>query len=435
MEETLPEKLAPVNIDLVWNNAVAWLFGHVINANTLYQLAIIFAAFFFSVILYRLSQQRIRKWIESAKISYRYKRIAYNLHRLFLPFIALMTIFVMTRVAASEMVGMDVWLIKGMMKVLSAWIIIRMMVQIINNNYVRNILATTIWFVAALSIFGVLDNAVEMLDGIGFQVGEFNLSLFVIVKGAFYLFILIYFALFLATLADRQVSKSTNLSRASKVLISKMLRICLIGIALILGVTSSGIDLSLFAVFGGAIGLGIGFGLQRGVSNLFSGMMLLLDRSIEPGDVIEMENGTFGWVEKMGARYTEIITRDNKTYLIPNEELVTQRVVNWSHGDDEIRINVDFGVHYDSDIHKVIEIAKEAAIKPERVLDNHEPVCWITEFGDSSVNFTLRFWIKDAQNGLTNVKGEVYLALWDAFKEHGIQIPYPHREVYVHQVT
>ena len=184
----------------------------------------------------------------------------------------------------------------------------------------------------------------------------------------------------------------------------------------------------------GAIGLGIGFGLQKVVSNLFSGFLLLMDQSIQPGDVIELESsGTFGWVNNMAARYTEIVTRDNKSYLIPNEELVTQRVVNWSHGNKLVRVEVLFGVHYDSDPHEVIRIAVEAATKPERVISNREAVCWLKEFGDSSINFALRFWIKDADQGITNIKGEVLLALWDAFKANNIAIPYPHREVFIHQ--
>lgn len=433
MNEILPENIPTIHLELLIANAYLWLLEHFLNTNTLYQVAIIFTAFIFSILVYRLSKKRTRGMIEKAEMRYRYKRAAYNIHKLLLPAIALVTIFFITRVAGSEMVGMNVWLIQGIMKALLAWIGIRVMVQLIDNATVRNTLATTIWIAAALSIFGVLDDTTAMLDGFSFTIGEFRISLFLIIKSAFYLFTLIYFAIFVAGRIERQVSKSATLTRSSKVLIGKILRLTLVGIALILGLISSGIDLSLFAVFGGAIGLGVGFGLQRGVSNLFSGMMLLLDRSIELGDVIELEGGTFGWVEKMGARYAEIVTRENKTYLIPNEELVTQRVVNWSHGDNEIRIGIEFGVHYKSDVHKVIEIAKAAAVTPERVLDTHEPVCWITGFGDSSVDFSLRFWISDAHNGLTNVKGEVFLALWDAFKEHGIEIPYPHREVYIHQ--
>ena len=170
---------------------------------------------------------------------------------------------------------------------------------------------------------------------------------------------------------------------------------------------------------------------------MFSGLMLLMDQSIKPGDVIEITDPaggktTFGWVTHMGGRHTEIITRDNKSFLIPNEHLITQQVVNWSHGNTLVRLQLEFGVHYDSDPHRVKKIAEEAALRPERVHADPKPMCHITGFGDSSINFTLRFWIADAEKGVSNIKGDIYLALWDAFKENGIKIPYPHREVFIH---
>ena len=202
--------------------------------------------------------------------------------------------------------------------------------------------------------------------------------------------------------------------------------------AILIGITTAGIDLSLLAVFSGALGLGIGFGLQKGISNLFSGLLLLMDKSIKPGDVIELPNGAFGWIAHMGGRYTEVVTRDNKSFLIPNEDFITQQVINWSHGSSLIRIEVTFGVSYSSDPHQIKELAEEAARKPSRVVDDPSPVCHLTAFGDSSIDFSLRLWITDAQEGLTNVRGEVMLALWDTFKENDINIPFPHREVFIH---
>lgn len=331
--------------------------------------------------------------------------------------------------------GVNVHIIEGMMKVLLAWIVIRVAVQLIDNNAVRNVFAMTIWTVAALSIFGVLDQTTATLDAVGFNVGDFRLSALVLIKGIFSLFLLIYMAVFTSSFLERRILKIKSLTRSSQVLISKIIRVVLIVFALLIGLTSSGIDLSLFAVFGGAVGLGIGFGLQKGISNLFSGMLLLLDRSIQPGDVIELENGTFGWVQNMAARYTEIVTRDNKSFLIPNEEFVTQRVVNWSHGDTLIRLEVRFGVHYKHNPHEIIKLAEAAAAgASERICKDPAPVCHFVEFGDSSLNFSLRFWIKDAEKGVTNMRAAVMLALWDTFHEQEIEIPYPHREVYVHEV-
>ena len=192
--------------------------------------------------------------------------------------------------------------------------------------------------------------------------------------------------------------------------------------------SSIGLDLTALTVFSGAVGVGIGFGLQKVVSNFISGIIILLDKSIKPGDTISLGD-TFGWIRELRARFVSVVTRDGKEYLIPNEDLITQQVVNWSFSDDLVRIDVPFGVSYDSDPHEVIRLALEPLEKIERVSKRKKPVCWMTEFGDSSINFVLRFWIRDPQNGLTNIRGTVLMALWDQFKANNINIPFPHREI------
>ena len=178
------------------------------------------------------------------------------------------------------------------------------------------------------------------------------------------------------------------------------------------------------------MGVGLGFGLQKVVSNLVSGVIILLDKSVKPGDVISLGD-TFGWIEELGARYVSVVTRDGKEYLIPNEDLVTGQVVNWSHTNSFVRLDLKFGASYDDDPHKVSAVAIAAVKTVKRVLTHRQAVCWVTGFGDSSIDYVLRFWIDDAAGGLTNVRGQVYLALWDAFKEQGITIPFPQREVRV----
>ena len=175
--------------------------------------------------------------------------------------------------------------------------------------------------------------------------------------------------------------------------------------------------------------IGIGFGLQKVVSNFISGIIILLDQSIKPGDTISLGD-TFGWIRELRARFVSVVTRDGREFLIPNEDFITTQVVNWSFTDSLVRLDVPFGVSYDSDPHEVMKLAIEAAGSVDRVDNsNSPPVCWMTGFGDSSLDFKLRFWIDDPQRGLTNIRGKVLLALWDTFKEHGIGIPFPHREV------
>ena len=187
-------------------------------------------------------------------------------------------------------------------------------------------------------------------------------------------------------------------------------------------------DLTGLAFLSGAIGVGLGFGLQKVVSNLVPGVSILLDKSIKPGDVISLGE-TFGWINSLGARYVSVVTRDGKEYLIPNEDLITGQVVNWSHSNDFVRLDIFFGTSYTDDPHKVRALAIEAAKSVDRVLETKPPVCHIVGFGDSSVDYILRFWIEDPTGGLTNIRGNVFLALWDKFNEHDISIPFPQREV------
>lgn len=431
------EQIGWKNIDLqdIWETTWNWAQTELWENGGLIELVIVATSVLISAFVYTLIRRRLIVGIEKAKWPVQVKHMASNLRKLVFPILSLILIFIGTAIISGNFTGnFDVSLNIGIMKVLLAWIIIRAAVQFIENSLIRNIFALIIWTVLALSILGVLDQTTATLDGIGFSIGEFRLSALAVIKGILSIFILLYLAIFFSGFVENRVFKTKSLTRTSQVLIAKIIRVSLIVVALLIGITSAGIDLSLFAVFGGAIGLGIGFGLQKGISNLFSGMLLLMDRSIKPGDVIELPDmQTFGWVNQMAARYTEIITRDNKSVLIPNEDFITQRVVNWSHGNSLIRVSLDFGVNYNSDMEHVVQIAIEAAKKPERVVSFREPVCWMTEFGDSSVNFKLRFWIKDAEQGVTNVKGQVMMELWKLLKEHNINIPFPHREVFIHE--
>ena len=215
-----------------------------------------------------------------------------------------------------------------------------------------------------------------------------------------------------------------------RVLAVKFLQVALYGAAIVIGLRAVGVDLTGLAVLSGAIGVGLGFGLQKVVSNLVSGIIILLDKSIKPGDVISLGD-TFGWIQTLGARYASVVTREGKEYLIPNEDLITNQVVNWSHSKPVRPPRYPFR-HVPTAMTRTSCAASrwEAAQSVDRVLRSRPPVCHITGFGDSSVDYILRFWISDPTGGLTNIRGNVFLALfWDAFQANGISIPFPQREV------
>jgi small-conductance mechanosensitive channel len=308
------------------------------------------------------------------------------------------------------------------------WFAASVLTRIIRNKAIARFVALCVFLYIAGGVLEIRDNVEVALDGIALNLGEFRLSALFVLRAIAVTAVLLWTAHLAGTFFDNRISTATDLSPSFKVLAGKVVRITLTVLAGVIALNSVGIDLTALTIFSGAVGVGIGFGLQKVVSNFISGVIILVDKSIKPGDTIELGD-TFGWIRELRSRFVSVITRDGREYLIPNEDFITQQVVNWSFSDNYIRLDVDFGVSYDSDPHEVTRIAIEAAQTVDRVVDLKKPVCWMTEFGSSSLDFKLRFWIADPQNGLTNIRGQVLLALWDAFKDAGITIPFPHREI------
>lgn len=309
-----------------------------------------------------------------------------------------------------------------------AWLFASVLSRIVRNRFVARGLAWLTWIYAALVILGIDDDAATFLDGLAIPLGAVRLSALMVLKAALLLIATVWLAVVVGKYIDERVRISEELTPSIRVLVGKVAKVGLVLVAGAIALSSVGLDLTALTIFSGAVGVGLAFGLQKVVSNFVSGMIILLDKSIKPGDTISLE-ATFGWVRELRARFVSVVTRDGREYLIPNEDFITQRVINWSFSDNLVRLDVNFGVSYDADPHKVSELAIKAAMSVGRVEADRRPVCWLTDFGESSLNFVLRFWIHDPQQGLTNVRGRVLLALWDTFRENGIDIPYPHREI------
>ncbi len=310
----------------------------------------------------------------------------------------------------------------------TAWVVIALVAGLIRNQFVYRLVAVSAWTIAALSILGLLQPTMNALDSVGVLIGGLRITPLLVIKATALLLLALWAANAASDFLERRVRHSADLTPSIQVLISKLIRLMLITFAILAVLSTVGIDFSALAFFSGAVGVGLGFGLQKIVSNLVSGIILLADKSIKPGDVISVGE-SFGWVGSMGARYTSVETRDGREFLIPNEDFVTQRVINWSYSNNEVRLDVEFGVSYGADPHKVIALALEAIKTVPRILPSPRPVCHLKAFGNSSVDFILRFWIRDPVDGITNVRGLVLLALWDAFKREGIEIPFPQRDL------
>jgi small-conductance mechanosensitive channel len=323
------------------------------------------------------------------------------------------------------------YLIYVAMLLSAAWLLIAVTSHALRSRLLRKLFAYVAWVYVAAAILGVVDDTAQILDNAAFGVGKIRISLLNVLQAGLLFAVAMWLSFTVGNFLDRRIQKAEELTPSLRVLLGKVTRISLIVLAAMIAVSGLGIDLTALTVLSGAVGVGIGFGLQKVVSNFISGIIILLDQSIKPGDTISLGE-TFGWIRELRARFVSVVTRDGREFLIPNEDFITHEVINWSFSDKYVRLDVDFGVSYDSDPHDVTRIAIAAAGSVGRVdAARRPPVCWLTEFGDSSLNFKLRFWITDPQQGLTNIRGKVLMALWDAFKENNISIPYPHRELIV----
>ncbi len=310
----------------------------------------------------------------------------------------------------------------------TAWVVIAILASVIHNQLVNRLVSIAAWSITALSILGLLDPVEDALDSAGVAIGGLRITALVALKATVLLLLALWAATSTSNFLDRRLRSYADLTPSIQVLLGKLARIALITFAVLVVLSSVGIDFSALAVFSGAVGVGVGFGLQKIVSNLVSGIILLADKSIKPGDIITLGDN-YGWVDTMGARYTSVVSPDGREYLIPNEDFVTQRVINWSYSNERVGLDVKFGVSYASDPHQVREVALAAIASVERVLSDPAPVCNLARFGDSSLDFALWFWIGDPIQGVGNVRSAVLFALWDAFKREGIEIPYPVRDM------
>ena len=303
----------------------------------------------------------------------------------------------------------------------TAWVTVNIVSALVKNKSLSRAFAMVAWAIAALYILGLLDDVQSTLDALAVTIGELRISALGLIKGGIILGITLWIATAVSAFADKRLHKSFELTPSVEVLFGKIIKAALVTAAVAITLSSIGIQLTALTVFSGALGLGIGFGLQKVASNLMSGIIILLDRSVKPGDVIQ-RGETFGWITDLRARYVSVATRDGVEYLIPNEDFVTSQVINWSYSDPKVRLEVKFGVAPGNDPHKLADLACAAAVKVPRVLATPGAECHLISLSASSLEFLLRFWIQDPIVGTTNIRSEVLLAVWDGLKAEGIEL-------------
>jgi small-conductance mechanosensitive channel len=408
-----------------WLNAHADLDRAALTAAAV-QLALIVLGLLAAIALRRATGARATALVERVDPRLRYPRLLSVIQSLALPLLWWVTII--SAIFALNVAGYPATLAHIAASLLLAWIVIRATTTLVRDAALSHTIAVIVWFLAAVDILGLRPALTATLDNFALTIGSLRLSLLTLIEAALLLVFLIWAAFAASRLAQTRIDRITSLTPSVQVLIGSTLKIILIILAVVIALDTVGIDLTALALFSGAVGVGVGLGLQKVVANFVSGIILLLDRSIKPGDVIEIGD-TVGRITSMAARYVSVRSRDGKDYLLPNEELITNRVVNWTYSSPLVRLDLPFGVAYGSDLRQVRLLAVSAAAEPERVAKTPAPVCHATGFGPSAIQFLLRFWIADAENGVTNIKGEVLIALYDALTAHGIEIPYGQYEV------
>jgi small-conductance mechanosensitive channel len=312
-------------------------------------------------------------------------------------------------------------------KLAFAWLIIRLVTSVMRNTFIVRLVSLSAWLMVALSILGQLEPVIEGLDSVSIVLGGLRLTPLLLIKLGVLLVVALWLSNIASNFAESRITRSTDLTPSIQVLLVKMIRLALMIFAVAAVMSAVGINLSVLAIFSGAAGVGIGFGLQKIVANFISGIILLADKSVKPGDLVTIGDSS-GRISAMKTRYISVAAGDGREFLIPNEDLVTQKVTNWTYTDKNTLVKVNFSTNYEADPRLVCKLANEIAAAAPRAIKLKPPNCILVEFAEAGMRFALTFWIADP-DGMDNVKSEVMLSLWETFKREGIRVPYPVREI------
>jgi small-conductance mechanosensitive channel len=362
--------------------------------------------------------------------------------------IPVLVVLALVMVASSSLQAahFDVTLLAAAERLILAYIVVRIGVLLFaaslgDKSWIQNWetrVALLIWLAIAAEYLGWLDPIIATLDAVGIAAGKTRITVWSVLKLLFTLTLFMLAAAWVSRWVERRVKKLTSVAMSTRIGISKFANAFLIALSILIGLNAAGVDLTALTVLTGAVGLGLGFGLQSIAANFVSGFVLLMDRSIKPGDVISLsgQSGTstenFGWVQELRGRYVVVRDRDGVEMLVPNQQLISNAVINWSYTDPRIRLKLPIRVSYRDDPELALKILLEACENQARVLQDPAPVSRLMHFSDSGIELELRFWISDPQEGVNNVRSEVNRAIWRLFKVHKITIPIAQREIIVH---
>jgi len=408
-----------------------WIESNLLITSNLIEIGILITLYLFSYIIVHKFRNIVNKLLSKISTLNADKKdlLINKLLRLLI-----FTIFIWIYVLIINVIGQKSLFSNIIGNLFTAWIIIKIISTLLPGKFSVKIISSLVWTVTALKILNIYEKTLDILDNLSFQSGNLNVSLLLIIKGLLIFSILFWAFGKINEVLQKRITKTDNLTPSIKVLLTKLTKFALFTIAFLLTLSSIGVDLSTFAFLGGAIGLGLGFGLQKIVSNFISGIIILLDKSIKPGDIIEI-NDVYGRIKSLDTRFVSIVTLAGKEYLIPNENFITKEVINWSYSDELVRVDIPVGVGYDSNMNLVKELLLKSLENEERIVSTPSSVCLMEEFGDNTVNFSLRFWIKDPDNGIANIKSNVLFTIWNLFAENDINIAFPQLDLHLESIS
>ncbi|MDQ3444560.1 MAG: mechanosensitive ion channel [Pseudomonadota bacterium] len=336
----------------------------------------------------------------------------------------------------------EVHLLRLALLLLGAMAAIRLFVYVLRRSLQRASwigtfelgIAITIWVVVALHVTGLLDDLIAQLDAVRFPLGKPPLTLWDLLAGIVSVVLTVLAALWIGSVIEARLMDAKSLAPNSRVVIARLVKAVLTLVAVLMAFSFVGIDLTVLSVFGGALGVGLGLGLQRIASNYVSGFIILLDRSLSIGNMITVDK-FYGAVSQINARYTVIKALDGTETIVPNEMLVSSPVINHSYSNTTVLVKVTLSVAYDSDVDRVLQILVETASEQPRVLEDPAPTSFITGFGADGIDLQVGFWIRDPEAGSLGIRSDISRAVLKKFQEHGIEIPYPQRDLRIRSIS
>lgn len=415
------ESAAPLvkKLNSSWQDVSAWLTSTEFYLEMLSIAVAITVAWLLAIIIRRRVRYHLKK---SSSLTLDFDLYQKPL-RLLASLLSIVLLSALLPIARKHEAGL---FIDAFIQLCTAWFCAKAILIYVRSRFVAYLIALVIMMITLLSVTGFLGSITEYLSAINFEIGNFKLSMFSILKGLVMLVVVFWLAGAVSRTLETYLRRATSMNYNTRELIVKFFNIFIYFIAFIITLSAIGVDLTAFAVFGGALGVGIGLGLQKITSNFISGITLLMEKSIKIGDLIEVGDVT-GLVRQLNIRYALLETPDGREVLIPNEELFTSRVINWTYSNSKARVDISVGVSYDSDHALVKKLLLDAAKQHPLCLKDPAPNCFMREFADSSVKFLLVFWVPDVKDGRYGPQSDVMYTILESFKTHGIVIPYPHQ--------